>query len=542
MIRFGRFTINGYIAVPAALSLIFLIMAVSGAFVNSGGKKEPATLVAAIRSDPVHLNPVLASDGVSMNINSFIFNTLVRYDEKMEIVPDLAESWQILDGGRRVVFKLKKGVKWHDGKPFTALDCVFTFNAVVDENTNTYNAGLIKVEDEAIVFTAVDDYTLEAKMKKPFAVFFNNLTLLGIVPEHLLKGQDINRASFNQNPTGTGPFVFEYWKSSDQISLKANNDYFGGKPKLSGIRFRIIPSGDGCRIALISRQVDIAGLSAEDIYVMKDRIPAHLDIVKWQDFTYFYFAFDLTNPLFKDVRLRKAINYAIDTETVTNGALYGLGRPIHGPIPIPSWAYEPDVEKYDYNPALAGKLLDEAGWLRGPDGIRRKDGRKLSFQLNVKSGSNSSQSAAIFIQSYLKDAGIDVRLQALDMGALLDSLNPGKFETVVFDWVEPFDPDIYTEWQTDQVKNGMNFMSYSNSHVDVLLTEARSTFDRKKRRELYSRIQKIIADDAPYVFLWNQETVMGVSKRVKGISSPSPLGLLSRPEKVWVEDTSAVSN
>lgn len=492
----------------------------------------------AISSDPRALNPILASEMASITVNSFLFNGLVKYDENLEIAPDLAESWDILDDGRRIVFHLRKDVKWHDGTPLKAEDVVFTMQKVLDPETNTFNAGLFKIDGKNIEFRAIDEHTMEAVLPKPFAPFLNNLTLSPIAPKHLLEKEDINKCDFNEKPVGTGPFKFVEWKTSDRVVLEANPGYFKGKPKLDRIEIRIIPSAEGSRIALLSQQIDMAGLSAEDLFILShlEKIPDHLQIHKWKDFTYFYFAFDLTNPLFSDKRVRQAMNYAIDRKTLVKTVLHGTGIPISGPIPAASWAYNKDVDNYDYNREKARELLDEAGWKLNSDGIREKDGRKLSFRVNYKNGSGSSEGACIQLQNYLKEVGIEIKLQALDFGALINSLYPDKFQSVVFDWVEPFDPDIFVEWHSSQCgADGMNFMTYKNPEVDVLLEKAREIQDREERKKLYFEIQQKIVADAPYVWLWNQEAAVGVNKRVKGLSRPNPAGLMLNPEKIWVE-------
>jgi len=531
---------------PVFALLIIILLLCNGCF-NRGDNTTHKTLRYAMKSDPRHLNPILASEMASITVNSFIFNPLVRYNENLKIIPDLAQSWEIKDGGKRIVFHLRKGVKWHDGKEFTADDVVFTFNKVLDPRTNTFNAGLFKMSknilwfkwEENIRFKAIDKYTVEAQMPLPFAPFLNNLTIVPIAPKHLLEGEDINLTDFNRNPVGTGPFRLREWKTSDRITLVANPDYYNGKPKLDRIEIKIIPSAEGARIALISGQVDMAGLSAEDLFVMSylKKFPPHLKIEKWKNFTYFYFSFDLTNPIFADKNVRYAINYAIDKENMVKSVLHGTGYPIHGPIPAASWAYTDDVEKYKYNPEKAKKLLDDAGWKVGKDGIREKDGKKLSFKVIYKNGSRASESACIQIQNYFAAVGIELKLQALDFGALINSLYPGKYESVVFDWVEPFDPDIFVEWHSSQCGDeGMNFMSYKNREVDVLLEKARTTLDREERKKLYYEIQKKIAADAPYVWLWNQESAVCVNKNLKGLSKPSPAGLLLYPEKVYKND------
>lgn len=520
------------------LFVVLLLSFLAGCSSKSNNAGNSQVLRYAISSDPRALNPILASEMASITVNSFIFNSLVKYDENLEIVPDLAESWDVHNEGRRIVFHLRKNVKWHDGTPFTAEDVVWTMEKILDPETNTFNAGLFKIDGKNIEFRALDEYTVEAVLAKPFAPFLNNLTLAPVAPKHLLEKEDINKCDFNESPVGTGPFRFVEWKTSDRVVLKANPEYFGGQPRLDRIEIRIIPSAEGSRIALLSKQIDIAGLSAEDLFILSHlkEIPEHLQIQKWKDFTYFYFAFDLTNPMFSDKRVRQAINYAIDRKTLVQTVLHGTGIPISGPIPAASWAYNKDVENYNYNKEKAKALLKEAGWIPNSDGIREKDGRKLSFRINYKNGSASSEGACIQIQNYLKDVGIEVKLQALDFGALINSLYPDKFQSVVFNWVEPFDPDIFTEWHSSQCGDeGMNFMTYKNPEVDVLLEKARETMNREERKALYFEIQKKITEDAPYVWLWNQEAAVGVNRRVKGLSKPSPAGLMLNPEKIWVE-------
>lgn len=520
------------------LFCVVVLLFFAGCNTQSVQNRRKNTLKIALRSDPIRLNPVLATDANSMFVNSFMFNALVKYDENLEITPDLAESWTIFEEGRKVVFNLKQGVKWHDGRELTAHDVVFTMEKVLDPYTNTYNAGLFKVDGKDIVFTSLDDYTIEASLPQSFAPFLNNLTLIPVVPKHILEKEDINTGDFSRNPVGTGPFIFKEWKTSDRVVVTANSNYFKGMPLLESIEFRIIPSPEGARIALLSEQIDAAGLSSEDLFVMSymKEIPSHIQIEKWKDFTYFYLGFDLTNPIFADINVRKAINYAVDQEKITKAVLHNSGAPLYGPLPIPSWAYTYETEKYPYNLDKAKDLLENSGWKMTSGGIREKDGKKLSFKVIYRTGSRASEGACIHLQSYLKAAGIEINLQALDFGALIRSLYPEQFEGVVFNWAEPFDPDIFTEWHSSQMGDeGMNFMSYHNPEVDYLLEQARTIVDKEIRKQLYKEIQIKISQDAPYVFLWNQESAMGYHRRIKGLSKPSPAGLFVNPEKIYTD-------
>ncbi|MDQ7826307.1 MAG: peptide-binding protein [Candidatus Eremiobacteraeota bacterium] len=515
--------------------VLFLLVLFACALLS--GCRRPALphdiLFVALRSDPMYLNPVIASEMSSMTVNSLVFNTLVKYNEKMEIVPDLAESWESSPDGTRWTFRLREGVTWHDGAPFTSEDVRFTFEKLYEPSTNTFNRGLFQVDGKDPVVEAPDSRTIKFTLPAPFSPFFANLTQMGIVPAHVLKGQDINRCAFNWHPVGTGPFRFKEWRSSERIYLEAHKGYFLGCPRLRGMVFSIIPSAESRRIALMTGTVDISNLSTEDLRAVKDM--KNITLYQWEQFVYYYVGFDLTKEIFQDVKVRKAINYAIDKEKIVKAVLQGTGRAATGPIPLPSWAYSDRVERYGYDPAKAGRLLDEAGWKKGKDGIRSREGMKLEFKLYYPSGNPLCEKAAVFIQAFLHDAGIKADLRATEFSALINLCNPGQFDAVILDWVENFDPDCYTEWHSSQMGDkGMNFMSYSNPSVDKVLEEARKTADQARRKELYRQFQEKIVEDAPYVFLWNPYGIVAVSNRVRGLTEPGPAGYLIDPEKVYI--------
>jgi peptide/nickel transport system substrate-binding protein len=518
-------------------SLFAVILLITLHALSLSGCKKPGpprdVLLMAIRSDPMFLNPVIASEVTSITVNSFIFNSLLKFNENMEIAGDLAESWESQQKGRVWTFRLRKNVTWHDGEPFTAQDVKFTFDKLFDPSTNTYNRGLFQVDGKNPEVVVVDDHTVQFVLPRPFAPFISNLTALGIVPLHALKDKDINRCEFNWHPIGTGPFKFKEWKSSERLFLVANSAYFIGPPKLRGILLIIIPSAESRRIALMTDTVDISALSTEDLAALKKT--TNINVFKWSQFCYYYMGFDLTRELFKDRNVRKSINYAIDRKSIVKAVLRGTGTMATGPIPLPSWAYSPDVEMYDFNPDLARELLREAGWSPGRDRVMTKGDRKLEFELRYPSGSPPCEKASVFIQGYLMNVGIKVNLRATEFSALINFCNPGQFESVILDWSENQDPDCFTEWHSTQMGDkGMNFMSFNNREADRLLQAARETIDRDRRKALYRQFQKVVVDDAPYVFLWNPDYVVAVNKRVRGLPRPGPAGLFTDLEKIYL--------
>lgn len=512
------------------ISIVFLL-------VFSGGCENQAkplnSIILSLNADPITLNPIMAQEMQSIEVSSFIFSPLLKYNEKLEIIGDLAEKWDIKEKGKVWVFHLRKNVKWHDGVPFTAEDVKFTFDKLMDPATNTFNRGLFQVNGKDIKFEIVDKYTVRAVLPEVFAPFPAYLTMMGMVPQHLLKDVDINRCEFNSSPVGTGPFKIKNWYQSDHIILTPNRDYYMGIPKLDRIVFRIIPSSESKRIALKNKEIDQGYLNAQDLQYLK-KLP-HLKIYKIPSFMYYYMGFDLTNSLFKDRIVRKAINYAIDKKKLVPAVLQGMGEVATGPIPKASWAYNPHVERYDYNPDYARKMFKESGWELNKSGYLTKDGKLFEFELIYPLGRPDFQKAAILINSYLKDIGIKVNLRSVEFSVLIKRCNPGKFEAVLLDWAENFDPDCFVEWDSSQMGDkGMNFMSYSNPEVDNLLREARSTLDKEKRKKFYYRFQEVVTKDAPYVFLWYPSSFSAVNKKIGGLPEPNPAGLLIYPEKVFI--------
>lgn len=509
------------------------------AVLTSGCKKPKPpdnVMVLALRSDPMYLNPVLASENSSMDVNAFIFNCLVKYDERMKLKGDLAESWEISENGTIMTFHLRKDIAWHDGAPFKAEDIKFTFDTLFDSKTNTFNRGLFQIDGIKPEIIIVNDNTVQFRLQKAFAPFLTNLTQMGIIPSHLLKGKDINRCEFNWHPVGTGPFRFKEWKSSERVYLEANKTYFKGSPQLKGILLLIIPSAESRRIALLTGTIDISSLATEDLRILP--YVKNVNIFRWSQFVYYYIGFDLTKELFKDRAVRQAINYAINKEKIIKAVLKGAGRVATGPIPLPSWAYSNKVEKYEYNPQKARTLLKRAGWTETNDGMLIKNGKKLEFELRYPSGNPQCEKASVFIQGYLNEAGIKMALRATEFSALINTCNPGQFEAIMLDWVENIDPDCFIEWHSSMIGDkGMNFMSYSNPEIDRILMEARTVIDIEKRKALYQKFQKVLVDDAPYVFLWDPDAVVAINKRIKGLPVPGPAGLFIAPEKISLKST-----
>ncbi len=496
--------------------------------ISARADKPPAygdIIVRGDIGDASNLIPLLASDSPSHTIAGLIYNGLVKYDKNMNIIGDLAESWNISPNGLVITFHLRQGVKWHDGKPFTARDVLYTYKVTVDPKTPTAYAGdFLKVKKAEVL----DDYTFRVIYDKPFAPALISWSM-SVLPRHLLEGKDITKSELSRRPVGTGPYIFKEWVAGQKIVLVANPDYFEGRPYIDGRVTRIIPDTATMFLELRARNIDMMGLTPLQYTRQTENnlFRQNFDKYRYLAFAYTYLGYNLKHPFFADKRVRQAISYAINKEEIISGVLLGLGKPATGPYKPGTWAYNENVKKYDYNPQKARELLRAAGWTKtNKDGILEKDGRPFTFELITNQGNETRQKCAEIIQRQLKEVGIDVKIRILEWAAFInDFINKRRFEAIILGWTIPLDPDAFDVWHSSKTApQELNFISYKNPEVDALLEKARSTFDQKQRKKYYNRFQEILAEDQPYTFLYVPDELIIISKRIRNIE-PAPIGL-----------------
>lgn len=475
--------------------------------------------------DASNLIPLLASDTASHNICGMIYNGLVKYDKDMNIVGDLAESWDISQNGLAITFHLRKGVKWHDGQPFTAADVLYTYQVTVDPKTPTAYAGdFLKVKKAE----ALDDYTFRVTYDKPFAPALISWSS-SILPKHLLQGRDITKSTLSRHPVGTGPYKFKEWVSGQKIVLVSNPDCFEGQPYIDGRITRIIPDTATMFLELRAQNLGMMGLTPLQYTRQTENnlFKNNFNKYKYLSFAYTYLGYNLKNPLFADKKIRQAISYAVNKDEIISGVLLNLGKPANGPYKPGTWAYNDKVKIYHYNPQKARELLQEAGWTkRNNEGVLEKDGKPFAFEIVVNQGNETRQKCAEIIQRHLKEIGIIVKIRVLEWSSFVtDFINKRRFDAVILGWTIPLDPDAYDVWHSSKTAPAeLNFISYKNSEVDEMLEKGRSTFDQKERKKYYDRFQEILAEDQPYTFLYVPEALVIINKRFKGIE-PAPIGL-----------------
>jgi peptide/nickel transport system substrate-binding protein len=492
---------------------------------NAGQPAYGDIMVRGDIGDASNLIPLLASDSPSHNIAGLVYNGLVKYDKDMKIIGDLAESWDISAGGLVITFHLRRGVKWHDGQPFTAADVLFTYQVTVDPKTPTAYAGdFMKVKKAEVL----DAYTFRVTYDKPFApalISWGN----AVLPRHLLFGKDITKSPLSRHPIGTGPYKLKEWIAGQKIVLISNTDYFEGRPYIDGYITRIIPD-----TATMFLELRAQGISLMDLTPLQYTRQTENNLFKenfnkysYLGFKYVYLGYNLKNPLFTDKRVRQAISYAINKEEIISGVLLGLGKPATGPYKPGTWAYNSNVKIYNYNPQKARQLLSDAGWkdTKGT-GILEKDGKPFIFEIVTNQGNDTRQKCAEIIQRQLKEIGITVKIRILEWAAFVnDFITKRRFDAVILGWSISLDPDAYDVWHSSKTApEELNFMSYNNPAADEMLEKGRSTFDQNQRKKYYDRFQEILAEDQPYTFLYVPEELIIISNRFRGID-PAPIGL-----------------
>ncbi len=481
-------------------------------------------LVEGSIGDASNLIPILAADNASHSISGLIFNGLVKYDRNVNVVGDLAESWDISREGLVITFHLRKGVKWHDGAPFTAEDVLYTYKVTIDPKTPTaYAEDFLKVKKAEVL----DPYTFRVTYARPYAPA---LTSWGaaVLPRHLLEGKDITKSPLKRHPIGTGPYRFKEWMTGQKIVLTANPDYFEGRPYIDGYIMRIIPDMATMFLELRAKGIDRMDLTPLQYTRQTENrfFKKNFRKYRYLSFSYTYLGFNLKHPIFRDKKARQAIAYAINKDDIVNGVLLGLGKAATGPFKPGTWAYNPNVKQYSYDPEKAKALLAQAGWKPNGSGILEKEGIPFAFEIIINQGNDVRRKSAEIIQRRLAEIGIEVKIRTIEWSAFLkEFINKRKFDATILGWTIPMDPDLYNVWHSSKTgQEELNFISYRNPEVDELLEKGRSTFDMKKRKGAYDRIQEILAEDQPYVFLYVPDAMPIFDRRIRGID-PAPIGI-----------------
>ncbi len=492
-------------------------------------QSQPETgdaIVTGSIGDASRLLPILASDSASGDIVGLVFNGLLKYNERLEVVGDLAESWTVSDDGLALTFTLRPNVRWHDGRPVTAADVQFTYEKLVDPNVRTPFSSDYELVDAVDI---LDDRTVRVRYREPFAPALESW-MMGIIPKHLLQREDLNTTAFLRQPVGCGPYRFVRWKTGELIELTANPDYFEHRPSIDRYLYRVIPDQATLFLELLVQGVDSTGLTPLQYRRQTSNrfFTRAYQKFRYPSFGFTYVGYNLQDERFKDVRVRRAINQAIDKQALIDGVLYGLGSVATGPHPKESWAYDPSIHATPSDPQGARTLLAEAGWAdHDGDGWLDREGVPFRFTLLTNQGNEVRRQVAELVQQQLNAVGIDVKIRIIEWSAFVhEFIDKRRFEAVLLGWGLSRDPDgLYSIFHSSKTKEGeYNFIGYANPEVDRLLEQGRRTFDRAQRQRIYWHVHRHLYDDQPYTFLYVPDALPIVASRFRNVV-PSPIGI-----------------
>ncbi|RXJ91921.1 peptide ABC transporter substrate-binding protein [Arcobacter sp. CECT 8983] len=482
-----------------------------------------STLNLSMTSSPSRLNPILSNDTASSQVSGWLFNGLFKYDKDGNIVNDIASSYKF-ESNTKLLINLRKDVLWHDGVKVTAHDVVFTYEKVIDPKVfNSIVSNFKEVES----VKAIDDYTLEVIYKKPYFKALH-IWLIGLLPKHILKNEkNLMTSSFNKNPIGNGSYKLDSFKNSSDIILKANEDYFEGKPKIDNIHFKFLPSPDTVFLMLKENKLDVGGLTPLQIDRQIDsKFKKDFKIVETQSFLYDYLGFNLRNKKFQDKRVRQALSLAIDRQEMVDILFFGHGKVCNGPFLPGSFAFNDEVKQIKQNQKKAKELLKQAGY---------DETNPFSFEIVTNTGNEIRLNAALIMQYQLAKIGVKAKIKVMEWQAFLNTVvHPRKFETILLGWSLALMPDAYPLWHSDSDKLGrFNLVGYKNSTVDKLIEKGSLTIDQKKLSLIYKKLFKIISDDLPYLFLYIPNSITVVNSKIKNVE-PSFIGVMHN-QKDWIK-------
>jgi len=594
--------------IPVLLVLLLVAAFVNATFLSVSKKNEMS--IGTI-GEPSTLNPIQQADSAAGEVAALIFNGLLKYDQNLNIVGDLATSWELsqettfqfateeeaakalaflnlkrtnnngmkawfgessdlqilnlvvtekkltltlgqpglteseklfqiltdgdfhplpfppLEKGEKerpfkaepiIHFTLRQGVRWHDGAPFTSSDVAFTYHALIDERVASPE---ISDYDLVASLKTPTPYDVIVRYKKPFSPALLSW-MQSILPAHLLEKVDPAKwpELYNRHPIGTGPFKFGEWKTNEYIRLVRNPGYYLGSPWLDSIVFRVLPDPLTLQLAFQTHQVDF--WNAEPWAVKGVEKDPRFDIFSAAGNSYNYIGWNLQRPLFSDLRVRQALAHAVNIPQMIKYIIYGRGVQSTGIFTPRMWFFDPNVHPLTYDPAAARGLLDAAGWKPGPDGIRVKDGKRLSFTLLTNNGNDVRRDIATLVQDDLKQVGVEVKVEIYEWAVLLKRfVEKGEFDAIVMGWGLGNDFDQYQIWNSDQIQPGeLNFIHYANPAVDHLLSDLRQEYRRPEILKMAGELQQTIYNDQPYTFLFVPESTSVMWKGSYRIRQP----------------------
>lgn len=501
------------------------------ASITQGTPRRGGQVTMNIRAEPPSLNLITHADLLLVfMMRHHVSETLVSLDPydhpNYQIVPELAERWDVSEDGKVYTFHLRRGVKWHDGRAFTARDVVATFDKVQDpavtaQHVRSYTEDLVRYE-------AVDDFTVRFTFSRPYFLALDSpFSDVVIQPAHIigrLSGAQYNAPETNpmiRSPMGTGPFRFVEWVTGQRIVIERNPNYWGTQAHLDRVVFRIVLDVP-IALQLAERgELDHVDRVPADLWSRMDNPALRRDFhrSRFFDNNYAWIGWNLERPMFADVRVRRALTMLIDISGMLEHLFYGVYRPTTCPFFWEGSDCDPAVQPLPHDPAQALRLLDEAGWRDSDgDGIRDKAGTAFRFTFMVPARSDDTARMATKMKEDFERAGIDMALQRIEWSTYSERLRSHDFDVCSLLWGQPggrLDP--WQIWHSSSANGGSNYISYRNPRADELMNRARPILDPAARQPIYRELHRLLYEEQPYTWLYVRPRLELISRRIHGV-------------------------
>jgi peptide/nickel transport system substrate-binding protein len=503
---------------------IFLLLAPASLLLSACGhvlpQREADSLYMLLPAEPDTLNPITATDAYSRTIYGHILETLIERDrDTLEVIPMLAERWEISRDRLRFRFYLKKGVRWSDGVEFTADDVVFSFSKIKDPGVACAHLKVYYVDVRDC--RKIDRYTVEFTYARPYYLALEFCGQIPIVPMHLFgDGTDFNTHKNNRIPVGTGPYRFYRWKTGSSVELERNENYRGAKPEIKRIIYKIIPEVNVALQMLKKGDLDVMGIRGIqwERQTVSEKFMKSFHKLEYYQPSYSYIGWNSVRPFFADRRVRLAMTHLVNRQALLDKLAFGHGRVVSGDFYIFSKNYDQNIKPWPYDPQKTRELLDEAGWIdHDNDGIRDKDGVPFSFTFTISSASKFAERLASIVKEDFSKIGINVNINRFEWAVFVQKLEKRDFDMVSLGWNLGYSGDPYQLWHSSQVKSGSNFCGFINPEADRIIEAARMEFDEEKRTAMYHRFHQILHQEQPYTFLFCPSELVVVSKRFSNV-------------------------
>jgi peptide/nickel transport system substrate-binding protein len=480
----------------------------------------------ALIGNPPSLVPYLAADSSAAAIAGSIYHGLLTYDGNLNLIPQLAESYTVAPDNLHITFKLKPGLTFSDGSPLTSADVSATFHALINPDTKTpYADDYLRVSK----FETPDPLTVRITYAEPFAPALSSWAGLLVMPAKIIaQTKSFNDTKLKDHPLGSGPYQLTRWRRGQDFLLSLNPHSFE-KAYIAQLYMRVLPDQSTQWLELKAGNLDDTSLTplAYTRLTDADWFKQNYTTYRYLSSAYTYMGFNLKDPLFQDKRVRQALSYAVDRQGLINAALFGQGEPLASIFKPGTWANNTNLQPYPYNPQKALQLFAEAGWKKGPDGLlHNAKGEIFHFTLSTNQGNETRLKTAQILQKFFANVGVlmDIRVQEWST-FLTNTINPRAFQTVLMGWTLPTEPDPYDVWHSTKTKpSEFNLVSFNNKEADAEIVASRSTFNKTERKKHLDRLQEILSDEQPYLWLYAPYALEAVHKRVVGIK-PAPAGI-----------------